>query len=48
LNFEEQMFPFGETGGNPEVVLQYSLQIPLMEKFERQLFIYVEIGGSPD
>jgi hypothetical protein len=42
------MFPFAETGGSPEEILQSGVQMPLMEKCERQMFTYGEIGGSPE
>jgi hypothetical protein len=41
------MEKFEETGGNPQVILQFILQIPMMEKCEKQMFIYAETGGSP-
>ncbi len=36
--FWVQLFPFAEAGGSPEEILQYSFQIPIMEKFEEQMF----------
>ncbi len=39
---------FAENVGTVEVILQFSLQIPKMEKWEKLMFNYAEIGGSPE
>jgi hypothetical protein len=36
--FEKQIFPFAETGGSPEEILQFGVQMPKLENAVKHMY----------